>query len=513
LSYNEVADANILVGNDNVDYGKGVNTFKNIERLRVEIAGKSANNYVNGSASTRGISFAGGDGNDVIVGGSGNDSFHGGNGINNLKGGAGDDKYTLREQFAIITTVTDVVGTTIDDSSGTNDFLQLGKTVNSATALSKSGTTLQIDLNNDQKFEASKDLAILNFFDESGGSGNGYIETIQNGYDTGGFIGQPRVFAEVIKPFAILRTSPIKNDFGKDKISDILWRNNNGKVNLWQMDGTSIIYNNPVISFVDASWKIVSTNDFNGDGSADILWQNTNGQISLWQMNGPNTTTAGLISQQLDPLDAAWRVVATGDFNKDRKADILRRTDNGDVAIWEMNGQETINSKVLGNVDKRWNTAGTGDFNNDGKADILWRKNNGDVAIWQMDGTNVVKSDVLGNVSVDWKVAGVNDFNDDGNADIVWQNDDGRIALWHMNGNNVVFADVIGNALGFTIAGTGDYNGDGKGDLLLRNSQGANAIWNTNGKNITSQNAIASIDASWTVAPPNGLTPPPLLNS
>ena len=28
------------------------------------------------------------------------------------------------------------------------------------------------------------------------------------------------------------------------------------------------------------------TGDFNGDGKSDILWRNTNGEMAIWLMNG-----------------------------------------------------------------------------------------------------------------------------------------------------------------------------------------------------------------------------------
>jgi hypothetical protein len=34
------------------------------------------------------------------------------------------------------------------------------------------------------------------------------------------------------------------------------------------------------------TWHIEDAQDYNGDGKADILWQNNNGQAAVWFMNG-----------------------------------------------------------------------------------------------------------------------------------------------------------------------------------------------------------------------------------
>ena len=77
----------------------------------------------------------------------------------------------------------------------------------------------------------------------------------------------------------------------------------------------------------------------------------------------------------------------TGDFNDDGHTDVLLQNDNGDVAVWEMNGSGQISqSGEVANPGPNWHVEGTGDFNQDGKSDIVLQNNNGSVAIWDMNG-------------------------------------------------------------------------------------------------------------------------------
>jgi Ca2+-binding RTX toxin-like protein len=461
-------DVNLTFTANGVATGTDGTAISGVERF--VFTGGSGNSLINAAVTTYSNDLTGGSGNDTLIGGSTNDFLTGGSGNNRLVGGAGNDYYIVGSTGSNI----------IDDSSGVSDSLTISANINFATAFRKSGTNLLIDVNGDQIFDTINDTSILNFYNQSGAAGSGFIETIQG-----------RSTQELIKP--------VTSDFGNDRRSDILWRQGNGSVTLWQMDGTNIAANSLVSSPVDASWQIISNRDFNADGTADILWNNTiSGATSLWQMNGATIVTAGLITTSTDP---GWQISATGDFNGDKKADILWRNINGDVAIWQMDAQRIATTKVLGNVDLSWSSTETGDFNGDNKSDIIWRNDNGDVAIWLMDGSNVQTARVLGNVPLDWKIAGVNDFNDDGNADVIWQNNDGSIAVWQLNGTDISYANIIGNVpTGFNIVGIGDFNADSRGDLLLRNAQGNNVIWNTNGTQLTTLDSVANSDSSWILA-------------
>ncbi len=194
-------------------------------------------------------------------------------------------------------------------------------------------------------------------------------------------------------------------DFGGDGKADILWRQSSGALALWQMNGASISSSNAVTYqgnavAPDASWSVAGVADFNGDAKADLLWRNANGALALWQMDGATLSSSNMVTSQGNVIapDASWSIAGIGDFNSDGSADILWRQSGGSLAIWLMNGSTVQSSGAItcqGNVvapDASWKVVEIGDFNGDGSSDILWRNANGSMAEWLMNGAQITQS-------------------------------------------------------------------------------------------------------------------------
>ncbi len=297
------------------------------------------------------------------------------------------------------------------------------------------------------------------------------------------------------------------HDFNGDGYSDILWRDTSGNMAIWEMNGGTILNpSNSGLGSVPTTFAIVGQRDFNGDGKADILWRDTSGNLSIWEMNG--TTILNVNTAGLGNVPTAWSIVGTGDFNGDGMADILwRNTSTGDIAIWEMNGTTILNANTagVGNVPLNWTVVGVGDFNGDGKADILWRNNNnGNVAIWLMNGTTLTNSSTatFGNMPLTWSVAGTGDFNGDRMSDILWRDTSGDIAIWEMNGTTILNPNTsgVGNlSTVWSVSQTGDFDGNGKSDILWRDTSGDIAIWFMNGTTISSGAGLGTIPTTLTI--------------
>ena len=301
---------------------------------------------------------------------------------------------------------------------------------------------------------------------------------------------------------------PVVNDLNGDARSDILWRNSNGTLAGWLMNGGSIMSSGILTSSGIAAspgptWSVAGISDFNGDGNTDVLWRNSDGTLADWTMNGTTIVSSGILNiggVAVNP-DATWSVVGTGDFDGDTRADILWRKSDGTIAEWSMNGASILSSGVVNfagvgvKLDATWSVAGIGDFNGDNKRDVLWRNTDGTLVEWNMNGSTIISGGVVmfGAVKPDatWSVAGVGDFNGDGNSDILWRNSNGSLAEWQMNGLTITGSGSI--TLGgipvtpdatWHVVEVGDFNGDSNSDILWRNDNGAMAEWLMNGNTI-----------------------------
>jgi hypothetical protein len=143
-------------------------------------------------------------------------------------------------------------------------------------------------------------------------------------------------------------------DFNGSGTAGILFFNDNRmNYSIWDMQPGTTIGQNGMFTFneqvnlpaQDPSWSVAGVGDFNGAGTADILWRNTNGQVAVWEMTGTadnrsvaiqgqfNIVQPGTNTPQL--VDPSWTVAAVRDFSTDGRAGILWQNNNGQTAIWE----------------------------------------------------------------------------------------------------------------------------------------------------------------------------------
>ena len=84
--------------------------------------------------------------------------------------------------------------------------------------------------------------------------------------------------------FEITPTAP--NFFNDDDKADILWRNTNGDVELWNSNSGLASFAGQNLGIVGGDWQIAGTGDFNGASEAGVLWRNADGDTELWNANG-----------------------------------------------------------------------------------------------------------------------------------------------------------------------------------------------------------------------------------
>lgn len=272
--------------------------------------------------------------------------------------------------------------------------------------------------------------------------------------------------------------------------------------------GTLIIAGN-TYSITQAGVKPSSNTDVNNDGQDDFVWRNTSGQLAVWVMNGVNSVSSMFLRNGI-AVGLSWKLVGFADFNKDGKMDFLWQNVYGNLAIWFMDGTTFLSGQTLSNapaVGSAWGVCAVDDFNKDGSADILFRHLDGYLQIWIMNGTSFVsRSLLLGGAPVPtgWRVVGSSDFTGDGQPDILWQRYDNVFALWIMAGINpsrgIILSNLSGVSTYWKTVGLTDCNQDGQTDLIWRNANGQFAVWFMNGTNRTGTSLInggTAVSSSW----------------
>lgn len=238
----------------------------------------------------------------------------------------------------------------------------------------------------------------------------------------------------------------IAKDFDQNGTEDIVWQNTRtAGIVVWTMNSTGGVLGGPTVTTAPAGFEAVVVADLNGDNSQDLLLRN--------QATGANRLLPllGLTAQptiDLPANDAAWVAVAAGDVNNDGVNDIYwRNTTTGANAVWRMQLSSNLTPSILdtlelpGVADQAWKIAGVGDFNGDRRPDIVWRNSvTGSNVVWVMSGATILNTLSLPAVAdTGWEILKVGDMNRDGRPDLVWRHrTNGSNAIWFMNGSTVL---------------------------------------------------------------------------
>ena len=175
------------------------------------------------------------------------------------------------------------------------------------------------------------------YFSYNGGTTNGakgeggtakFYNTLANGED----------YADYVPSSPSCRTNLALQDEsgcpGSDKGSTIL-NDGGSEVNIL----TAVGYSVPSSSLCTTAnpnpnpnpLSFVVRGDFNGDCKSDILWRNTNGAVYTWLMNGTAISSQGTAGA----ATSGWNIIGSGGFQRGRQG---RRTvansTTGQVYIW-----------------------------------------------------------------------------------------------------------------------------------------------------------------------------------
>ena len=240
-------------------------------------------------------------------------------------------------------------------------------------------------------------------------------------------------------------------DFNGDASPDFIWRNGStGDLAVWRMRGLRQLSGAALTPsrVPDTGWKVVGSSDMNRDGFSDLLWQHDNGWLAVWWMRGETMMSGELITAS--PLsDLGWRVVGSGDLDRDGWPDLLWQHTDGRVSVWYMRGKTFLSGQVIIQPlsDQAWRVAGVADMNRDGNLDLVWHhRNTGHVALWLMNRSRLADAMLMNESAPDtrWQPRGLGDFDGDGDVDVLWQNDaTGALATWQFHQLRVTGAHML----------------------------------------------------------------------
>ena len=233
------------------------------------------------------------------------------------------------------------------------------------------------------------------------------------------------------------------------------------------------------------SARAVSAADLNGNNRDDLVVADpscslifppcsTTGSVSVLTANADGTFNAAVSY----PVNGYPVSVATGDFNRDGKVDVVVANANspGTVSVFLGNGDGTLQSPIDYASAQQPMGVAVGDVNGDGKLDLVVASASGttggtaSILLGNGDGTFQTHVDhALGNQPISILTA---DFNGDGKLDLAAANNSSSmvsVLLGVGDGtfqNQVTYYAAYVEPTGLT---TGDFNGDGHLDLAVVN--------------------------------------------
>jgi hypothetical protein len=182
-------------------------------------------------------------------------------------------------------------------------------------------------------------------------------------------------------------------DWNGDGKPDLLARASDGRLLMYRGNGTGGFLANPS-SQIGSGWQgftaLLVPGDWSGDGRGDILARQQDGTLLMYRGNAKG----GFVTGTGERIGSGWQqfdaLLAPGDWNGDRKADILARGTDGRLMLYKGNGDSGFISPAV-RIGSGWGQFNAliagGDWSGDGKPDVLARATDGRLLMYRGNGS------------------------------------------------------------------------------------------------------------------------------
>jgi hypothetical protein len=182
-------------------------------------------------------------------------------------------------------------------------------------------------------------------------------------------------------------------DWSGDGKPDLIARTSEGGLLLYRGTGAGG-FTPPPRPQIGSGWQgftaLLVPGDFSGDGRGDILARQSDGTLLMYRGNA----RSGFVTGTGEKVGAGWQgftaLLAPGDWNGDRKADVIARASDGRLLLYRGNGDSGFIGGAV-QIGSGWGSFNAmiagGDFSGDRKPDILVRDANGGLFIYRGNGS------------------------------------------------------------------------------------------------------------------------------
>ncbi|MBL9002537.1 MAG: VCBS repeat-containing protein [Phycisphaerae bacterium] len=232
----------------------------------------------------------------------------------------------------------------------------------------------------------------------------------------------------------------------------------------------------PVVTFPSVSLpRCITAGDFDGDGILDLA-VGAFGNANVQAYRGVGNGTFMPATAHANAGGGSW--IATGDFNRDGKLDLVTATQTNMVTVLVGNGNLTFQPPSSRGVATAVFAGCVGDFNRDGKLDVacsLFQVGQPALAVLLGNGDGTLQAPL--HTMTGWVSAGLAtaDMNRDGKPDLVMHHQGpARVSVLLGNGSGGFSISSSATPVSAQDICVGDWNGDGSPDIAFCNSsQGA----------------------------------------